>query len=176
MKPHIHAESSAKKFGGKPDDYLAIHTFLDESKGAIADHRHRAMTHNTWFIMTVLPRVFGDTIKNSKGKKVSVREIGEQHVLEDFRGKFIPSAQDFLQAMEYQPWMNNGEAYPPSHPQGLQAKKSVDELAEMRKELKRKPFVPPVDYLPRPQIDDYPHPPTKWPPEIIPWPNSGTID
>jgi hypothetical protein len=117
MKAHIHAESSAKKFGGKAKDYLAIHEFMDCSKGVVADHRHRALTHNTWFIMHILPRVFGETITNSRGKKVSVRDIGEQHVHEDYRGKFIPSAQDFLQAMRYEEWMNNGDSgYPPSHP------------------------------------------------------------
>ena len=116
MKPHIHAISSAKKFGGKPSDYEKIHEFMDSSKGAVADHRHRALTHNTWFIMFVLPRVFGETIQNSKGKTVSVRDIGEQHVLEDYRGKFIPSAQDFICLMKYEDWMDNGNGLPPSHP------------------------------------------------------------
>lgn len=166
MKPHIHAESSARKFGGKPDDYIAIHDFIDCSKGVIADHRHRALTHNTWFIMTVLPRVFGDTIKNSKGKKVSVRDIGEQHVLEDFRGKFIPSAQDFLQAMEYQDWMNNGEAYPPSHPQGRvrednreRIEQEVQGAMQSAMEKARKKIMEEVERMP---IDQPPYPPP-WP-------------
>jgi hypothetical protein len=30
--PLRHAESSARKFGGKPEDYLAIHNWFDESK------------------------------------------------------------------------------------------------------------------------------------------------
>ncbi len=28
-KPYIHALSSAKKFGGKPEDYLEIHQLMD---------------------------------------------------------------------------------------------------------------------------------------------------
>src|SRR5690242_3002510 len=108
MKPHIHAESSAKQFGGKPEDYLPIHELMDSSKSIVADHRHRMFTHNTWFIM-LLERIFGSTITNSDGKKVSVRDIGEQHVLEDFRGKFIPSGQDWVKHLEYAPWMNNGQ-------------------------------------------------------------------
>jgi hypothetical protein len=35
--PLKHAESSAKKFGGKPDDYLPIHNWFDESKAFLAD-------------------------------------------------------------------------------------------------------------------------------------------
>lgn len=114
MKPWIHAESSAKKMGGKPEDYMAIHEFLDSSKGAIADNRHRALTHNSWFLSTVLERVFGSTFKNSDGKIISTRSVGEQHILEDYGRKFIPSAQDFLAEMEYKDWMQNGKDVPPS--------------------------------------------------------------
>lgn len=114
MKPHIHAESSAKRFGGRSDDYLKIHSLLDSSKGALADNRHRALTHNAWFISEILPLIFGDTIVNSDGKKISVREIAERHVLEDYRGRFIPTAQDWLAEIEFQGWMQNGHGVPPS--------------------------------------------------------------
>ncbi len=36
-------------------------------------------------------QVFGANITNSDGKKVSVRDIGEQHVVEYYRGKLIPT-------------------------------------------------------------------------------------
>ena len=91
-KPWIHAESSARRFGGKPEDYIEIHNLLDSSKGTIADSRHRALTHNAWFLSTILERVFGVVLTNSEGLKVSVRDVGEQHVLEDFRMRYIPSA------------------------------------------------------------------------------------
>lgn len=112
-KPYIHAVSSAKRWGGQPDDYLPIHDFMDSSKGAIADNRHRALTHNAWFLSHVLERVFGHNITNSNGRLVSVRDIGEQHVLEDFGGKFIPSAQDYLENIPYADWMQNGRGNPP---------------------------------------------------------------
>lgn len=51
-KPYIHAISSAKRFGGKPEDYIEIHNLMDSSKGAIPDNRHRALTHNSWFFLT----------------------------------------------------------------------------------------------------------------------------
>jgi hypothetical protein len=114
-KPYIHAVSSAKLFGGVPEDYIEIHNFLDSSKSAIPDARHRALTHTSWFLSVVLERVFGVTITNSEGKVVSVRDVGEQHVAEDFGNRFIPTAQDYLQEIEWQPWMQNGrEGAPPS--------------------------------------------------------------
>lgn len=111
-----HAANSAEKFGGVPQDYLAIHLFLDSSKAQINDARHRALTHTSWFIREVLPRVFGDTITNSSKKLVSVTEIGEQHVLEDFGMLFVPTPQDFLGEMELVAWMDNARngATPPS--------------------------------------------------------------
>lgn len=113
-KPIIHAESSARKFGGKAEDYLDIHELMDSSKAVIADNRHRALTHNSWFVGHILEKIFGSYRVNSAGKRYSVRDIGEQHVLEDYRMKFIPSAQDFLAEMEYKGWMQNGMGNPPS--------------------------------------------------------------
>lgn len=113
-KPFRHAMSSARKFGGVMEDYIDIHEFMDSSKATIADNRHRALTHNSWFISVVLPKVFGSTRKNSEGKIYSVVDIGEQHILEDFGMKFIPSAQDYLQEIEMKGWMQNGHGTPPS--------------------------------------------------------------
>ncbi len=123
-KPWIHALSSAKKHGGKPEDYIEIHSLLDLSKGAVADHRHRVVTHNAFFIGVILekipfhnsaPPVGGlyTTIINSDGKHVSVRDIGEQHCLEDFKG-FIPTLQDYTDSLTMESWMNNGNGKPNS--------------------------------------------------------------
>lgn len=112
-KPHHHAQSSCKIFGGKMEDYLEIHLLLDSSKMAFADNRHRALTHNSWFINHILPKIFGDTITNSDGKKISVIDIGEQHILEDFAQEFIPTAQDYLTLMDKAHWMN-GQGLPAS--------------------------------------------------------------
>lgn len=115
-KPMVHAVSSVRKWGGLPEDYMPIHNLMDSSKGTIADSRHRALTHNTWFIGPdgPLEKIFGYEITNSDGRKVSVRDIGEQHVLEDFGNRFIPSAQDYLQEIEMKEWMVAGKGNPPS--------------------------------------------------------------
>jgi hypothetical protein len=113
-KPFIHAQSSARRYGGTPDDYIDIHNLMDSSKAAVADNRHRSLTHNAWFIGQIIEKIFGVTRTNSAGRTYSVRDIAEQHVLEDFRGKFIPTAQDYIQEMEFKDWMQNGDGYPPS--------------------------------------------------------------
>ena len=65
------------------------------------------MTHNTWFAYHIVPKVFGYNITNSDGKSVDVVDIAMLHIAEDFRMKFVPTPQDYLQHLQVQPWMNN---------------------------------------------------------------------
>jgi hypothetical protein len=109
MKPHIHAENSAKKFGGKSNDYLKIHQWFDASKEQWPDNRHRALRHHTFGIFDA-ERVFGVVIVNSDRNNISVRDIGEQHVLEDLG--FIPTVADYFQYLEYKDWMHHGNEKP----------------------------------------------------------------
>ncbi len=113
--PFEHAVSSAEKWGGTPEDYLPIHELIDSSKLAFPDARHRALTHNSWFITFILEKIFGPVITNTDGAKVPVRHIGERHVHEDY-DDFMPSPQDFLARMTLEKWMQNGAkgSYPPS--------------------------------------------------------------
>ena len=122
-KPYIHAISSAKKFGGVFEDYIEIHNLMDSSKAVFADNRHRALTHNSWFIGHILEKIFGVLITNSDGKKISVRDVAEQHVLEDFGG-YIPTPQDYLQEIEYKGWMNGG-GIPPSREKVDKGRKEI---------------------------------------------------
>ena len=113
-KPIIHAKNSARKFGGKPEDYLRIHQHMDSTKSCVADNRHRTLTHNSWYVGVggPLELIFGIELTNRDGKSIPVRSIGEQHILEDFGG-FIPTVQDFLAALPLQLWMS-GVGRPPS--------------------------------------------------------------
>jgi hypothetical protein len=79
--PIKHAQSSARKFGGRAEDYLPIHNWFDESKAFFADFRHRALRHHAEGIF-LAERVFGVVFVNSDGKQVPVRYVGEQHVRE----------------------------------------------------------------------------------------------
>lgn len=126
-KPWVHAKNSARRYGGVADDYIAIHNLMDNTKGTVADNRHRAMTHNSWFISAggPLELIFGHVITNSDGREVSVRDIGEQHILEDFSMKFIPTPQDWLHEIPLRKWMNNGKDEVPPSFQQIENQKQV---------------------------------------------------
>lgn len=100
--PVHHAMSSAKKRGGKYQDYLAIHEWFDASKEHLGNFRHRALRHHSQGIYEA-QRVFGDTITNSDGREVPVRWIAEQHVIEDIG--FIPTVADWLGKIQQETWM-----------------------------------------------------------------------
>lgn len=102
MKPLIHAKSSVKKYGGAIEDYLPIHDFMDSTKSAMADSRHRAVLHSAFGIF-IVEKVFGVYFKNAQGKDVSVRDVAEDHIIEDLG--FIPTMEQYLGNMQVQPWM-----------------------------------------------------------------------
>lgn len=102
MHPYHHALSSVAKFGGKTNDYLPIHNWFDESKSSMADFRHRAARHHSEGIFWCEDK-FGVTIKNSDGKVIPTRYIGEQHVKEDL-GR-IPRLSDWLGKIQPEKWM-----------------------------------------------------------------------
>lgn len=122
---HIHSVSSVRKFGGEISDYINIHIKMDCSKAYISDNRHRALTHNSFWIHEVMIPIFGYTITNSDGKVVSVKDICEIHVLEDFGMRFIPSAQDYLENMDFKDWMQNGIKDTPSSFKKLKEKGNI---------------------------------------------------
>jgi hypothetical protein len=97
-----HAVSSARKFGGVPERYQAVHDWLDASKLILADFRHRALRHHAEGCFAA-EAVFGTTIINSDGRHVPVRLIAEQHILEDL-GR-IPSFADWARCIRPEPWM-----------------------------------------------------------------------
>lgn len=102
MKPLKHALASVKRYGGTVDDYLPIHTLIDEPKGCFADVRHRAILHNSFGPFLVM-RVFGPYIEVD-GKKISTRQIAEDHIVEDL-GR-IPTVEEWLRHMPREPWMD----------------------------------------------------------------------
>ena len=111
--PWHHAVSSARKWGGVPEDYLPVHEWFDETKAWCPDFRHRAIRHHSEGIFEAM-QVFGTTItifvtKNGESgvareKHIPVRWIGEQHVQEDLG--HIPTAADWLRRISAEPWMN----------------------------------------------------------------------
>ena len=103
MKPLIHAKISVKRHGGLIDDYLPIHNFIDSSKTAVPDVRHRAILHSS-FGCFLAEGMFGTYIVNSDGKEISVRDIAEEHIIEDLG--FIPTMEKWLSTMPIELWMS----------------------------------------------------------------------
>lgn len=104
--PLHHSESSARKFGGTPSDYQAVHDWLDASKAHYASFTHRGLRHHSQGIFEA-ERVWGLTIPNADRRNVPVRWIGEQHVKEDCHDR-IPSMADWLRRIQPEAWMANG--------------------------------------------------------------------
>lgn len=104
MTPYNHAISSAKKFGGKPEDYIAIHDWFDETKQYTGDFTHRALRHHAAGVQWAIEK-FGHAIENSQGKMVPTKSIAEQHVMEDCGN--IPTVESWLAPIRKQPdvWM-----------------------------------------------------------------------
>lgn len=102
---YYHALSSMRRWGGEVVDYLPLHQWFDESKKIVADPRHRALRHHAEGIF-MLESVFGVTIRNSVGRDIPVRLIGEQHVTEDL-GR-IPSFADWARLIQLMPWILRG--------------------------------------------------------------------
>jgi hypothetical protein len=102
VKPFLHGKISVKKWGGKEEDYQKIHDFLDQSKAHFPDMRHRAILHSSFGIY-LAEQMFGINIVNSDGKHISVRDIAEQHVIDDM-GR-IPTVQDYLVDMPFYSWL-----------------------------------------------------------------------
>lgn len=102
MKPIWHAKNSARKYGGKPEDYIEIHQFMDSTKSALPDVRHRAILHSS-FGCFIVERVFGYTMENSDGKSFCPRDVAEDHCIEDLG--FIPSVDRWFETMTIESWM-----------------------------------------------------------------------
>ncbi len=108
MNPWIHAKNSAKRYGGIPEDFLEVHLFMDSAKEHLGTIVHRIVLHNT-FGIALAEKLFGDIVQtgtgkfvrqpfitNSDGKKVFIRDIAQDHVLEDMHG-VIPFMSDLFE-------------------------------------------------------------------------------
>lgn len=96
MTPFEHSVLSVRDFGGKTDDYLKIHEFIDQSKFQTTDFRHRAFLHNTMGI-SICEQVFGAAIENEDGNQISVREIARRHIIQDC--SCVPTGKEVLDSL-----------------------------------------------------------------------------
>jgi hypothetical protein len=106
LHSYFHAQASARKFGGVPEDYINIHEWIDKFKGDVGDVRHRAFLHNTagpWMAQEVFGRFIEIDTPAGRKKKVMVRDIVENHIVEDLG--WIPSPADWAKCMNCAVWM-----------------------------------------------------------------------
>ena len=104
MTPVKHAQSSARKWGGNWQDYVAIHDWFDETKSFTGDWTHRALRHHSAGIQWAIEK-FGHALTNSSGHIIPIKLIAEQHINEDCG--FIPTPKDYLNSLIKNPerWM-----------------------------------------------------------------------
>lgn len=103
MKPYLHANMDVKAHGGKKEDYLDIHEFIDSSYHCLPDIRHRALLHNQFGLMMV-ERLFGQYRVNSDGREYSPRMVAERHIIADLG--MISTVEQYFKNMTIQPWMS----------------------------------------------------------------------
>ena len=96
--PIIHSKSSVKKWGGKWEDYIHIHNWFDETKSWVGNTYHRMFRHHSEGIFEC-EKTFDEHFKNSEGKIVYTRYVGEQHVKEDCYN-YIPSAKEWVNSID----------------------------------------------------------------------------
>lgn len=75
MRPFHHARASAARRGGDWREDLAIHEFLDLTKGAWPDLRHRMILHNADLGPELAARAFPD--------RADARDVARAHAIED---------------------------------------------------------------------------------------------
>ncbi len=100
--PLVPAERSAQRWGGPPELYLPIHRWFDATKAVLPDNRHRMLLHHSFGIL-LAEQVFGSALVPENGRRVFVREIGIQHVVDDLG--FVPTPAQCLAELPMAPWM-----------------------------------------------------------------------
>ena len=124
--PYYHAKSAVRRWGGTADDYLPLESWMDQSKAFTAHTAHRAWLHNSAGIFLLeeafglreevrrlraeVARLGGSVpggtpvvwTRESDGKEIPIRLIGELHVQEDLGGQ-IPSLGEMLDRIPADP-------------------------------------------------------------------------
>ncbi|HEY9044758.1 MAG TPA: hypothetical protein VIN08_02635 [Ohtaekwangia sp.] len=98
MNTWEHSVIGQRKFGGKPEDYIEIHRFLDSSKYFFYHIKHRLLLHNLYGVELAV-ELFGETIVNADRANVMVRDIAVEHIREDLDGK-VPTLADWFAGYE----------------------------------------------------------------------------
>lgn len=97
MNAAIHSQLSAKRRGGTPEDWYAIHDMMDWSKEVESTNAHRSFSHHMAFVKRVMVPIWGHTIQLTGGGTANLKDTLEQdHLLADFGDRFIPTVADYV--------------------------------------------------------------------------------
>jgi len=83
MNIYEHCLLSVRKFGGKVDDYIPIHSFIDSSKYYRPHFTHRILLHHTFGVKLCVKHLGYECLPSG----VLVRDVGFEHIKEDLSGK-----------------------------------------------------------------------------------------
>lgn len=108
MNAAIHANLSCKRADTTSqkdfDWFYKIHDFMDCSKEVESSNLHRVLTHHLFFIKRVVIPIFGHSYICENNKVINIKDDMEQnHVVADFRGKFLPSLTDYVSLISEDP-------------------------------------------------------------------------
>lgn len=99
MNAMQHARISAKRWGGEPEDDYELHAFIDSTKSLCSDARHRIL-YTLWGINSVLVPVW-HSLQNNADKSIDIKDLCERdHLLVDYQQRFIPTLNDFVNAID----------------------------------------------------------------------------
>ena len=101
MKPLQHARITAHRYGGRWQDWIAIHDWIDRSKMVFPSMQHRMFLHSD-FGEWLTVRIHGEAIKASDGMAVSTRDLFRDHQVEDL-GRIV-SLSEWLREVDPEYW------------------------------------------------------------------------
>lgn len=88
-----------------------------------------------FWVLEVMVPLFGDVIEVGDGKKVPVKDICEQHILEDFGMRFIPTVQDYMVEMDEANWMISPMKYSPPSTYGKRTREELKKQSDQTKTI-----------------------------------------
>jgi hypothetical protein len=98
---HYHCVSSAKAFGGTPEDYAELHRWMDRSRAGTDALLHRMLAHHTTGIADGVA-LFGDTWTISTGAQIPTSLVLAGHVREDLG--FVPTLDHYIELLRTPRW------------------------------------------------------------------------
>jgi hypothetical protein len=102
MKPLQHARITAHRYGGRWQDWIAIHDWIDRSKIIFPSMQHRMFLHSD-FGEWLAVRIHGEAISAEDGTLISTRGLFHDHQVEDL-GRVV-SLEEWLGEVNADYWM-----------------------------------------------------------------------